>query len=120
MCVNVSVCMCASLDEPLFVRDSIFFFLPLTLFLSFIMSSSFQIFCVRNKVNMRNFTGGCGKNTLDYMVWKYESVVYTSGQKHPTFLTAHYPCITPASVATVILKYISYFWKLMTHTCLLE
>lgn len=25
---------------------------------------------------MRNFTGGCGKNTLDYMVRKYESDMY--------------------------------------------
>lgn len=52
------------------------FFLSLTHFLVFIMSSSSQIFCVRNKVHMRNFTGGRGKNTLDYMVRKYESDMY--------------------------------------------
>ena len=28
---------------------------------------------------MRNFTGGRGKNTLDYMVRKYESDVYKLG-----------------------------------------
>lgn len=40
------------------------------------MSSSSQIFvkkiCVKNKVHMRNFTSGHGKDTLDYMVRKYE------------------------------------------------
>lgn len=73
MCMCVCVYVCVSLDEPIRVHDSIFS--SLSHFLSFIVSSSFQIFCVRNKVNMRNFTGGRGKNTLDYMVWKYECVV---------------------------------------------
>lgn len=91
--VRERVYMCMSLDEPSCVHEWIFS-LSLPHCLSFIMSSSFQIFCVRNKVNMRNFTGGRGKNTLDYMVWKYECVVYMRGRKHPKFQTAHYPCIT--------------------------
>lgn len=41
-------------------------------FLYFTVSSSSQIFCVRDKVHMWNFTGGRAKDTLDYMVRKYE------------------------------------------------
>lgn len=50
------------------------FFFPSSLahFLYFMMSSSSQIFCVKNKVHMRNFASGRGKDTLDYMVRKYE------------------------------------------------
>lgn len=49
------------------------------------MSSSSQIFWVRNKVHMRNFTGGRCKNTLDYMVRKYECDVQVvrNETKHP-------------------------------------
>lgn len=69
MSVCKHVCACKA-DNPVCMCDSVFL---LTHFLFYNMSSSFQIFCVRNKVCMRNFTEGRGKSTLDYMVRKYES-----------------------------------------------
>ncbi len=113
VCVNMCVCVCVyvSLDEPVCVYDSAFcFFLALTHFL-FIMSSSSQIFCVRNKVHMRNFTGGCGKNTLVYMVRKYESDMYklfrTKRSTQVFWLQSSHPRVTSAARSSVIMKFYS-------------
>lgn len=66
-------CVCVRAPVSLFVCMTVCFYpSPLVHFLYFIMSSSSQIFCVRNKVHMWNFTSGCAKDTLDYMVRKYE------------------------------------------------
>ena len=59
---------------------------------------------------MRNFTGGRGKNTLDYMVRKYESDMYQFVQhekKHAVLYLSSYPFVASAASAFVILKFYS-------------
>lgn len=105
--VCACVCLHVCVFKPWWVHvrawQYVFFlpFLPslsLSHFLVFIMSSSSQIFCVRNKVRMRNFTGGRGKNTLDYMVKKYESDMYE------LFRTLRFPPSPQLQVTFVIAK----------------